>query len=186
MASSNNNSTSTLAAAVSWKDSITAMSHRVTVSGLLGGIAGTALAVYRGHHQKSRTALLTGFSWALVATTLFGTERILKYGIRNAVVRFQTTTTDEKTTIDDAALPRQYDYLSYGLSGILGGMFLGGAYIQRPLRGAAFFTPIMILLAMAEHQWEDHRRQRQMEYYASTTAIAGSSSRDDNDNHKNN
>jgi hypothetical protein len=164
--SSSISSSSSTSSSSSWQSAVTALSHRVTISGVLGGMAGSALAVYRGHHQISRTAVLTGFSWALVATTLFGTERILHYGIRNAMLLLSNSTSnqDEKTT----APPRYVDYISYGLSGMLGGLFLGGAYIQRPWRGAIFFTPLMICVAEAEHQWEDHKHQKQMEYYYSS------------------
>ena len=62
-------------------DHLDYMSLRVSVSGVLGLVSGTFIALYRGHDSILRTSSRTAVSCALVSTACFGMERIAYIGV---------------------------------------------------------------------------------------------------------
>lgn len=127
------------------------ISARVTLSGCMGGVMGALHGMFKGHHSLLRTAGLTGFSWALVATACFGTERLAH-----------------------AALPRLVDRRldllgSHALAGVMGGSILGYLYLRKPIRGIVFFVPVMLVTALAEDEFLKLRERKQKEAAGTTS-----------------
>jgi hypothetical protein len=113
------------------------ISSRVTLAGSLGAIGGVVNAMHKGH-RIPRTAGLTAFSCALSATVCVGTERLFAL----------------------APPVKEFPLVTHALSGLFGGALLGGLYLGRPLRGAFFFVPVMLLVGTGEQYLQDLRRER--------------------------
>jgi hypothetical protein len=122
-------------------DVIDHISARVTLAGSLGAISGVVNAMYKGN-RIPRTAGLTAFSCALSATVCVGTERLLAL----------------------APPVKEFSLVTHALSGLFGGALLGGLYLGRPLRGAFFFVPVMLLVGTGEQYLQDLRRERLGQY----------------------
>lgn len=76
----------------------------------------------------------------MAATACFGSERIV-----------QTVLLKDSSFAGKMA--------SHAIGGVMGGAVLGLLYQQRPLRGALFFAPIMMAVAVAEDSFEQGIQQ---------------------------
>jgi hypothetical protein len=130
------------------------VSTRVSLAGVTGALAGSLTALYRGHHSLLRTAGLTSFSCAMAATACFGSERLAYTAARSYLLR------PEESNI---AKQKYLSLATHAIGGLVGGAWVGALYIGRPLRGAFFFTPIMMVIATAEGQFAQMRHSKQME-----------------------
>jgi hypothetical protein len=131
---------------MSIQDHLDFISLRVSVSGVVGLISGTFIALYRGHDSIFRTSSRTGFSCALVSTACFSMERCAYIGIT------QYLWNDQEREELYMNTKKQY-YLklySHAIGGMLGGAYVGGIYTGKIVRGALVFSPIMLLIAMLE------------------------------------
>jgi hypothetical protein len=136
------------------------MSKRVVVCGAMGGIGGTVLALYRGYQTVPRTAALTAMSCALAATACFGCERITDCTVRQILFRSSSTYRDGSLSNPPPPLhlflswehDGQVRLVTHTIGGMLGGAWLGGLYIQKPIRGALFFTPLMLMIGYGHNK----------------------------------
>jgi len=123
------------------------LSPRVALSALAGGTGGLTLASLRGYHFPARTAGLSAASCAAVATACFGVERVAHAALSNL-----------------APAPIMGDnrdwmrYASHAAGGLLGGSLMGVLYIRKPIRGALFFTPIMLAAALFDKKFTNYRQ----------------------------
>ena len=129
-------------------DSLEHIATRVRISAVTGGVAGTLVGLYRGHHSVLRTSGLMSASCAMAGAACFATERIV-----NSVMK-------------DTSF--QGRMVSHAAGGALGGAFLGFLYQQKPLRGVVFFTPLMVLICATEGSLQEMQRQRQEDYLRET------------------
>ena len=113
------------------QETIDYMSARVAMSALVGATGGLTLATLRGHHFPTRTVGLTALSCAASAAACFGMERAA-----NAVLSSR-----------EQPVRR---FASHAIGGLLGGSLLGFLFIRKPVRGALFFTPIMLAVAVVD------------------------------------
>jgi uncharacterized membrane protein YoaK (UPF0700 family) len=141
------------------------ISRRVTLSGVTGALAGAFLALWRGHDSISATSARTAVSCALVGTTCFSAERLVYLGVH----RYLITDKDRLGASDESRRREEY-YLklySHAVGGLLSGAFLGHLYTRKAVRGALFFAPLMLGIAVAEekakevflhYQEQEHQR----------------------------
>jgi len=129
------------------------MSARVSLAAATGGISGLTLAHYRGYHFPARTVAHTAMSTAMAATACYGMERIAHHAATTAL-RLQDGRWSENSL----------RYASHAAGGLLGGALLGSLYIRKPIRGALFFTPIMLGTAALEHKLAALRQAKQLEF----------------------
>lgn len=123
------------------------LSKRIVLAGSVGSIVGVLQGMYKGHARLQRTAALTLLSCALTATACFGSERF-----------FYKTITEPLMGSTRSAL-----LVSHAAGGVVAGAWLGGLYLQRPLRGVIFFTPIMVWLGYGEWQLQAVRKHVEQE-----------------------
>ena len=123
------------------------MSQRVTLSAIAGGTGGLTLAQLRGYHFPSRTAGYSAVSCAAVATACFGFERAA-----NATLILTNQWQDEN----------KLRYASHAAGGLFGGALLGTLYIRKPIRGALFFTPMMLGIALVDKKFTKYRQDKQI------------------------
>lgn len=131
---------------MSIQDHLDYISLRVSISGVLGLVSGSFIALYRGHDSILRTSSRTGFSCALVSTACFSMERCAYIGVTQYLL-------DDHEREELYMNSKKQYYLklySHMIGGILGGAYVGGIYTGKILRGAFVFTPIMLLIAMTE------------------------------------
>ena len=119
---------------------------RVSLATIIGMMGGSALATLRGYPLRA-TTFRTAFSCTLVATTMFGMERL-------GYVAFQDQIWDN---------PRRLLLTSHAFSGIFGGGLNGYLFQQRPLRGMVFFFPLMMGIGLVEVAWDQQKKLRQAE-----------------------
>ena len=115
------------------RETLDYMSARVGLSALIGATGGLTLATLRGHHLPMRTVGLTALSCAASAAPCFGFERVAHAAL----------TSQEQPA-------RRYE--SHAMGGLLGGSLLGFLFIRKPIRGALFFTPIMLAVAFVDEK----------------------------------
>ena len=132
------------------------MSSRVSLAAVMGGAGGFAIATYRGYHFPARTVGRTALSTAMAATACFGAERAAYAVLRRCCY-------DDDGGGGDAD-PFSLRFASHCAGGLLGGALLGALFIRKPLRGAAFFTPIMLVTAAAEQKFYEVRREKQLDF----------------------
>lgn len=123
------------------------LSKRVVLAGSVGSLVGVLQGMYKGHARLPRTAALTMLSCALTATACFGSERFF----------YQTMALPLMGATQSALL------VSHAAGGMAAGAWLGGLYLQRPLRGVVFFTPLMILLGYGEWHLQAVRKRVERE-----------------------
>ena len=116
---------------------------RVASSAFFGLAGGVAYATLRGYPVPP-TSMRIGASFALVSTSLFGSERV-------AYVLFQEHTKSE----------RQLLLTSHAFSGVVGGGLNGYLYQKKPLRGMFYFVPIMLGIGFCELEFQRRKRLRE-------------------------
>lgn len=154
-----------------WLEELDRIAGRVTLAGCFGALGGVGTALYRGSHL-GRTVALTSLSCALAGTACFTSERITYHSLERILV--STTTdkqpNDQNDTIDDKlTLPSHLAWdggitpllLSHMMGGFIGGSIIGALYKRRPVQGALFLTPIMILIGMGEQLLQDVRLEQE-------------------------
>lgn len=130
-------------------DHLDYMSLRVSVSGVLGLVSGTFIALYRGHDSILRTSSRTAVSCALVSTACFGMERIAYIG----VTQYLFNDHDREELYTNSKKQYYLKLYTHALGGMLGGGYVGGLYTGKFLRGSFVFTPFMLLIAMSEDRF---------------------------------
>ncbi|KAG7344708.1 hypothetical protein IV203_032239 [Nitzschia inconspicua] len=125
------------------------VANRVGICTLLGFFGGAAYGTLKGFPRRS-TALKAASSCAIVATSVFGMERI-------AAVALQQQQQSDATTIqhDDSF---RWTLSSHAFAGVAGGALNGYLYQKKPLRGMFYFIPIMLCVAGMELEWK-HRKE---------------------------
>ena len=129
------------------------MSARVSLAAAAGGIGGLTLAHYRGYHFPARTVFHTAMSTAMAATACYGMERIAHHAATTALRLYGCGWSENSLR-----------YASHAAGGLLGGALLGALYIRKPIRGALFFTPLMLGAAVLDHKLAALRQAKQLEY----------------------
>ena len=114
---------------------------RVSLSAVVGFFASFAFS--RGSLRS--TALKVAGSCAIASTSLFGAER-LAYALLQS-----------QNVIEE---PSRLLLTSHAIGGAAGGSLNGLLYVRRPHVGLVVFTPIMIGVAFAEMEWENHKERR--------------------------
>jgi hypothetical protein len=127
---------------ISIMDHLDRVAHRVSLCALTGFAAGTAYATFTGLPLRSTSIKIAG-SCAIVATSLFGAERLAYAAM--------------KGQIDSE---RRLVLTSHAFSGLMGGGLNGYLYQKKPLRGMFFFLPTMMIVGFLELAWEQQRRTR--------------------------
>lgn len=117
------------------------VSARVTLAGVMGALAGTVTAMYKGH-PMGRTAGLTAASCAMVGTACFATERIADISLRRGPLREELGRSG-------------FLMVTHACGGLVGGGILGYLYIRNPIRGAVFFVPVMTVIGYADSLFQD-------------------------------
>jgi hypothetical protein len=121
------------------------ISVRVTLSGLMGGLAGVGTAMYRGH-PLARTVGLTALSCAMVGSACFTSERVFALALRDS----------------EKELGRSpFLIMTHACGGVVGGSVLGYLYIRKPMHGVVFFMPLMTAIGFAESLFQDLVEEQQ-------------------------
>lgn len=138
----------TMSNGMSIQDHLDYVSSRVVISGGLGLLSGSFIALYRGHDSIFRTASRTGFSCALVGTACFSMERLAYIGVTQYLLKEH-----EREELYQNSKKQYYLKLySHAIGGVLGGAYVGGLFTGKLMRGAFVFAPIMLLIAMTEEK----------------------------------
>jgi broad specificity phosphatase PhoE len=122
------------------------VANRVGLCTLAGFFGGAAWATVKGFPRRS-TALSAGGSCAIVATSLFATERLANAALRSTVM----PSPEEETRLNLS---------SYAFSGIVGGGLNGYLYQKKPARGMFVFVPLMFCVAGLEMDWKRRKEAR--------------------------
>jgi len=117
------------------------IAFRVRAATAVGALGGTLIGLYRGHHSLLRTAGLTSISWALVSTACFSSERLVNHFIMQEPI----------PSLEGLLV-------SHAIGGALSGSFLGALFGGRPIRGALFFTPAMMAIALVENSFVERMK----------------------------
>ena len=150
----------------SFTEALDYISRRVTISGGTGALAGSFIALYRGHDSVFRTAARTAFSCALVGTACFSAERLVYLGVRHYLL----VNDDDAVVISNESRQKEDYYLklySHALGGLLSGAWLGRLYTGKAVRGALFFAPLMLGIAVAEEMVNESFRELRQQHIAS-------------------
>lgn len=123
-------------------DDLDRVAHRVSLCALTGLSAGSAYATLTGLPLRSTSIKVSG-SCAIVATAMFGAERIAYVALKNQI--------DSE---------RQLVLTSHAFAGLMGGGLNGYMYQKKPLRGMFFFLPAMMGVGLIELAWERQRQAR--------------------------
>lgn len=129
---------------LSLREQIDHLSSRVSISAISGLLLGASHAVFKGH-PVPRASLQVSFSCALAATACFGIERV-----SSTIINNQKYEIEDETSI----------YLSHAVGGVVGGGLLGGIFQRRFIGGSLLFSPIMIVAAYAEIQFQDWKQEK--------------------------
>jgi len=143
------------------------VSARVKIFTGFGALGGVGTALFKGH-PMGRTVLLTAVSCALTSTALFTGERIATAAWRMQSAPNATAQPDHNSRQPppSQAVPDWEEILTtHAMGGVLGGSMLGYLYIRRPLHGALFFVPLMLLVGTGEKLFQDLRQERIQEYH---------------------
>lgn len=124
--------------------------NRMTTTALLGFFGGAAYATFKGL-PRGPTASKTGFSCALVATSLFGAERVANIALR------------EYGNMDLVNDRTRLTLSSHVFAGIVGGGLNGYLFQKKPLRGMFYFLPIMMCVGGIELEWQRRKEMRAAE-----------------------
>mmetsp|Transcript_29896 Transcript_29896/g.49627 ORF Transcript_29896/g.49627 Transcript_29896/m.49627 type:complete len:140 (-) Transcript_29896:59-478(-) len=126
-------------------DEVDHVANRVGLCTVTGFFGGAAYATFKGFPRRA-TALKAAASCALVATSLFGTERIANVALREYVI-----------PKDDE---QRLTMTSYAFSGVFGGGLNGYLYQKKPLRGMFYFVPLMLGAGILELEWNRRKRAK--------------------------
>ncbi|KAG7370397.1 hypothetical protein IV203_028143 [Nitzschia inconspicua] len=126
------------------------VANRVGICTLFGFFGGAAYGTLKGFRRRS-TALKAASSCAIVATSVFGMERIAAVALRQQQQQSDTTTIQH----DDSS---RWTLSSHAFAGVAGGALNGYLYQKKPLRGMFYFVPIMLCVAGMELEWK-HRKE---------------------------
>jgi hypothetical protein len=126
------------------------VANRVGLWTLTGFLGGAAYATFKGFPRRS-TSLKVAGSCAIVATSIFGTERVA-----NIVLREYGGLQPEKDVT-------RLTLTSYAFAGIAGGGLNGYLYQKKPLRGMFYFVPLMMCVAVMELDWKHRKEARRKE-----------------------
>lgn len=130
------------------------VANRVGICTIAGFFGGAAYATYKGSAPRS-TALKAAASCAIVATSLFGTERLA-----NIVLRGQIHS-EQRLTLT-----------SHAFAGIFGGGLNGYLYQHKPLRGMFWGVPVMLGVAAIELEFQ-RRKQKRIQELSQGDATTG-------------
>jgi hypothetical protein len=119
------------------------VANRVGMCALTGFFGGAAYATFKGFPRRA-TSLKAAASCAIVATSLFGTERIA-----NILLRHQIHNNEYQLTLS-----------SYAFAGVVGGGLNGYLYQKKPLRGMFYFIPLSLCIGMIELDWTKRKEER--------------------------
>ena len=125
-------------------DQVDHVANRVTFWALMGGIGGLGYATWKGF-PKPKTILTTATSCAMVATSLFGAERLAYLLVRD---QFEN------------ASERQLVLTTHSIAGVMGGALNGYLFQKQALRGVVFCVPVMIGYGFIEMAWQRHLASR--------------------------
>ena len=128
-------------------DVLNHLSARVSLAAAFGAAAGVGTALHKGHHRPARTAGMMGLSFALSASACLTSERLVAVALDPSIILEKSSTKRQQSW--EALLT------SHAVGGFLGGGVLGFLYLQRPLRGVVFFTPVMLLIGTFEKLYQD-------------------------------
>jgi hypothetical protein len=145
-------------ASIIMMNEIDKVAHRVGVCTITGFFGGAAYGTYKGFPRRA-TALKVAASCAIVATSLFGTERI-----GNLLLR------------DHIPGDRRLTLTSYAFAGIVGGGLNGYLYQRKPLRGMFWGIPVMLGVAFLELEFQRRKQNRIQELaqpVATLTSLTG-------------
>ena len=122
------------------------VANRVALCTLSGFFGGAAYATFRGYPRRSTSLKIAG-SCAIVATSLFASERLANVALRaSGMIPPQ----------DDTRLTLS----SYAFGGIVGGGLNGYLYQKQPARGMLVFLPVMLCVAGLELDWKRQKAER--------------------------
>ena len=123
-------------------DHVDRVASRVSLCAIVGLGGGSFLAAFRGYPLQS-TAIKVASSCAIVATSLFASERVayvvLKHELENE---------------------RRLVLTSHAFAGVMGGGLNGYLYHRQPVRGMFVFVPIMVGVSFLEMEWQRRRQAR--------------------------
>lgn len=128
-------------------EAIDQLASRVTAIAAFGGMAGTGIALFKGH-RLGRTAALTAFSCALCGTACLGSARLVS-SAGEYLMGPPAKKNDWERTL-----------ASHFVGGWIGGGLIGGLYTGKPARGVIFFAPLTLLFGLGEVLFQDLRQER--------------------------
>ena len=128
-------------------DEIDYVANRVGAFSLTGFLGGAAYATFKGFPRRA-TALKAAASCAIVATSLFGAERLANVAMKDQIKE------ENRLLLS-----------SYAFGGIFGGSLNGLLYQNQPIRGMVVFTPFMLGIAFIELEMKRRRQMRVEELY---------------------
>jgi hypothetical protein len=125
-------------------DEIDHVANRVGLCTFLGLLGGAVFATYRDYPRRS-TALKVAASCSIVATGLFGTERLANLALRSR---------DGDSNLTTVVVA------SHACAGIWGGGLNGYLYQKKPLRGMFWGIPVMLGVAFMELEFQRMKQRR--------------------------
>jgi hypothetical protein len=143
---------------MSLNDTLDYISLRVSVSGVAGALAGSAISLYRGYDSIVRTSSRTALSCALVGTACFTMERLVNVGV-NMYLNGKDGDFDARDSCKRQYYVKLY---SHTIGGLIGGAWVGGLFTGKFMRGALVFAPIMLAIAMTEEKIAELRQEEQV------------------------
>lgn len=144
-------------------DHVDHVANRVGIASAVGLVGGAAWATLKGMPRRS-TALKVCASCTLVATAVFGTERLAFAAMDGrTVTNNDGNTTQEQQQQQQQQLRRRkrvVSLTSHSFGGVAGGGLLGYLYLKKPVRGMVVFVPTMLLVGYLELYWQNLKQQR--------------------------
>lgn len=131
-----------MTAPITIMNEIDKVANRVGICTMSGFLGGAAYGTYKGFPRRA-TALKAAASCAIVATSLFGTERIGNIVLRSYIPG------DRRLTLT-----------SYAFAGVVGGGLNGYLYQQKPPRGMFWGIPVMLGIACLELEFQRRKQNR--------------------------
>jgi hypothetical protein len=134
-----------------WMTEVDHVANRVGLCTFSGFWGGAVYATLRGLPLR-RVALSAAASCALVATSVFGMERLAHVTLQQLILPPPTTktTTTNPTTTSTSNTTLSLLLMSHVFAGIAGGGLNGYLYHKKPLRGMVWFLPVMMGVAGVE------------------------------------